>query len=217
MEYENTNESAKQDTNISREEAVKKVKELYELIKKIKIKYYCKKDGLPEHEKNVVKQLQVQMSKTASEHSLKELYILLEKSSRSYDNPSNILNNGQLSEEELRELYNSAVEAQVAALKIGNLTRASGCQEIANKIKGMQDPYTQKICLQEQRKFFENGLRSLQADKEMLNSIYKENSNAGTGYEKEEFAKLISKKSRQTELVEPMYKKDMAEPEAQEI
>ena len=94
MEYENTNESAKQDTNISREEAVKKVKELYELIKKIKIKYYCKKDGLPEHEKKVVKQLQVQMSKTASEHSLKELYILLEKSSRSYDNPSNILNNG---------------------------------------------------------------------------------------------------------------------------
>ena len=39
MEYENTNESAMQDTNISREEAVKKVKELYELIKKIKIKY----------------------------------------------------------------------------------------------------------------------------------------------------------------------------------
>ena len=132
-------------------------------------------------------------------------------------NTISVLSIKELSEEELRELYNSAIEAQVAALKIGNLTRASGCQEIANKIKGMQDPYTQKICLQEQRKFFENGLRSLQADKEMLKSIYKENSNAGTGYEKEEFAKLIAKKSRQTELVEPMYKKDMAEPEAQEI
>lgn len=197
MELENTNEAINSQTTASKEDAIKKVKELYELIIKIKMKYYSKAEGLPEHEKKVVKQLQVQMSKTATEHSLKDLYIMLEKSSKNYDNPNNMLNNEQFSEEELRQLYNAAIKSQVAALKIGNLTRAIGCQGVANRIMNMlKEEDTKKICLLFKRKFIEDELNFIPKDQDILNEIFKENYQKVTGAEKENVENKIKKMSR---------------------
>lgn len=190
MELENTNEAINSQTTASKEDAIKKVKELYELIIKIKMKYYSKAEGLPEHEKKVVKQLQVQMSKTATEHSLKDLYIMLEKSSKNYDNPNNMLNNEQFSEEELRQLYNAAIKSQVAALKIGNLTRAIGCQEVANKIMNMQNEYTKKVCLQDKRRSIEEGLNFF-PEQDSLEEIFEEDYNKVNGAEREDVEKRI--------------------------
>lgn len=134
MEYRNTSEL----TLTNREEACKKVKQIANIIGKIKINNYLKAGEMSEEDKKKIAQLESNMNNVANENGLQKLATQLRtKISERYDikneeNPNQI--NDRL------EAYRGATDAQVAALMKGKISKAKKCQQIANTLFQQLEP-----------------------------------------------------------------------------
>lgn len=135
MEYENVDESAVY------LEACRKVKQIAEAIKNIKIKYYPNFAKISVEDKEVYDELNSQIDKVAEEHGLNKLKVeLMSDIEDRYDgNMPESSENGQQNEggsnsEKLLKAYCGAKEIEQKFLKIGRIGKALECQQQADKI-----------------------------------------------------------------------------------
>lgn len=131
MEYENIDEAARY------QEACRKVKQIAEAIKHIRIKYYPNFAKISDADKQVYDELNAQIEKIAGENGLDKLRTsLISEITDKYDGniPSeNEEQQGTELNEKLLKAYYGAIDAGMQALSEGKLKKAKNCQQQADK------------------------------------------------------------------------------------
>ena len=126
MEHENIDENAKYLT------ACENVKKIVNAIKLIKIKYYPNFSKISEEDKQVYKELEVNLEKISEDNNLNRLKdALMEEVSAKYDKKDikNEQKDPNFLDQELLACY-GAIDAQQEALSHGKIKRARECQKI---------------------------------------------------------------------------------------
>ena len=134
MEYGNIDENAKY------QEACKKVKQIADTIKKIRIKYYPNFSKISEADKQVYDELNNQIEKIAGENGLEALKVeLISDITDKYNENSpthkedNQTDKTQLPDKVLKAYY-GAIDAGKEVLSKGKIGQALKCQKKANEI-----------------------------------------------------------------------------------
>ena len=163
MEHENINELT------GREEACKKVKQIAEVIKKLKINNYLKIGGLSEEDRTALSMLEKNMDTIAEENGLQKLASELKATmSARYDVVNRGSNNSgsnkdapitdkddpKFSYNETLEAYRGAVDAEKQALETGKISKAKRCQAQASQYMNTLDEERQKRAIEYKRALF---------------------------------------------------------------
>lgn len=170
MEYEKIDETARY------EEACKKVKQIAEAIKHIKIKYYPNFSKITEVDKQVYDELNTQIAKIAGENGLEGLKTeLMGDISDKYDNPKideeSKTDNIRYINTILKQYY-GAIDVGKEFISKGKIQKARGAQkkaeEIMETIKKMGKDY-EKIAIHYKREVFAQLFSVKEKTTEMLN------------------------------------------------
>ena len=161
MEYENIDEATRY------QEACRKVKQIAEAIKSIRIKYYPNFAKISEEDKKIYDELNNQIEKIAGENGLNKLKAeLISEINDKYEGKIPSMNEQEeepedrtkLSEKTLKAYY-GAIDAGKQALSEGKLKRAGNCQKQANKLeetlKKMGKEYFEEATNYKRKKFAE--------------------------------------------------------------
>ncbi len=135
MDYDNIDETT------MRQEACRKVKQIADAIKKIRIKYYPNFSAISETDKSIYDELYQHIEKVASENGLHKLKAeLINDITDRYDSkiPSldndNQAQNDKFDSDKILKAYYGAIDAEKQALSEGKLKRAMNCQGQANEL-----------------------------------------------------------------------------------
>lgn len=162
MERENISELT------NREEACKRVKQIAEVMKRLKINNYLKIGGISQEDKNALAILESDMDTIARRNGLQKLATELKTTmSARYDiidseksgqttkvNGQSISNDNNLGFNKDLEAYRGAVDAETQALKTGKLSKAIECQTMAQKYMNILDDDNKKRAIEYKRELF---------------------------------------------------------------
>lgn len=150
MEHENIDENAKYLT------ACENVKKIVNAIKLIKIKYYPNFSKISEEDKQVYKELEVNLEKISEDNNLNRLKdALMEEVSAKYDKKDikNEQKDPNFLDQELLACY-GAIDAQQEALSHGKIKKARECQEILRKYLEELPTYCKELVVKYKRDKF---------------------------------------------------------------
>jgi len=151
----------------SREEACKKVKQIAEVIKKLKINNYLKLGGMSEKDRQAIELLEENMETVGKENGLQQLVSELKKKMAiRYDiigeNTADIENgettndntNTKIDKNDVLEKYRGAIDAGKEALGTGKISKARRCQIQADKYMQRLGEFDRKRATEYKRELF---------------------------------------------------------------
>ena len=154
MEYDRTQENAVQ------QEACRKVKQMAELMKHFRIKYYPDFQKISEEDKQTYNEAKGRMMQVATQNGLDRLQVsLITDMINKYgnDEPNSELkenDNNQLTSTQALDAYRGAIDAEKDALTKGKIGKAKKCQLIASKYYDQLVEGDQKRAIEYKRGLF---------------------------------------------------------------
>ncbi len=152
MEHENINELT------NKEEACKRVKQIANVMKKLKINNYLKIGELSQEDKNALSILERDMDTIAQQNGLQKLVGEIKTNLSDRYDMGNDNKGSELTKTtdfpKILEAYRGAVDAEAQALKTGKISKARRCQSQAQKFMNSLDVDNQRRAIMYKREMF---------------------------------------------------------------